>query len=64
MASPDEYDDLVLPILTGLQANPTAALLTKDLVEVLSTDYGLDYGDDIGEFVNRVIVWWKIAQES
>lgn len=36
--SPDEYDDLVSPILTALRANPDPTSLARQLREVLSSD--------------------------
>jgi hypothetical protein len=61
--SPDEYDDLVTPILSALRANPSAESLADQLRDVLSTDYGLDGVGDIDEFADRVVAWW-IAEAS
>jgi hypothetical protein len=56
--SPDEYDDLVNPILSALRADPSAESLTGQLCDVLSIDYGLDGVADINEFANKVVAWW------
>ena len=55
--SPDEYDDLVSPILIALQTNPDRASFAGQLREVLSSDYGLSYVDDIDEFAEQVVAW-------
>lgn len=55
--SPDEYDDLVSPILIALQTNPDRASLAGQLREVLSSDYGLSDVDDIDEFAEQVVAW-------
>ncbi|MBC7597238.1 MAG: hypothetical protein H7288_25515 [Kineosporiaceae bacterium] len=55
--SPDEYDDLVSPILTALRANPDPTSLARQLREVLSSDYGLSDVVNIDEFAERVVAW-------
>jgi hypothetical protein len=61
-ASPDEYDDLVTPILTALKLDPSFESLAGELRGVLATDYGLDDVGDIDEFADQVVDWWKSAQ--
>jgi len=55
--SPDEYDDLVSPILIALRANPDPTLLAGQLRDVLSSDYGLSDVNDIDEFAEQVVAW-------
>jgi hypothetical protein len=60
--SPDEYDDLVTPILTALRLDPSGESLAGELRGVLATDYGLDHVGGIDEFAKQVVDWWKSAQ--
>ncbi|MET4703800.1 hypothetical protein [Frigoribacterium sp. UYMn621] len=55
--SPDEYDDLVSPILIALRANPDPTALASQLREALSSDYGLSDADHIDEFAERIVAW-------
>ena len=55
--SPDEYDDLVSPILIALRANPDPTSLAGQLRDVLSSDYGLSDVDNIDEFAEQVVAW-------
>jgi len=55
--SPDEYDDLVSPILIALRANPDPTSLAGQLRDVLSSDYGLSDANDIDEFAEQVVAW-------
>jgi hypothetical protein len=52
--SPDEYEDLVSPILTALRIGDDGASLAGQLREVLSADYGVTGVDDIDEFAEQV----------
>jgi hypothetical protein len=56
--SPDEYDDLVTPILTALRADAGGESLAGQLSDVLSNDYGLNSVGDIDEFAGKVVAWW------
>jgi hypothetical protein len=60
--SPNEYDDLVTPILTALRFDPSGASLAGELRGILATDYGLGPVGDIDEFADQVVDWWKSAQ--
>jgi hypothetical protein len=55
--SPDEYDDLVAPILAALRTNTDWASLAAQIRDVLSSDYGLTPLDDIDEFAERGVAW-------
>jgi hypothetical protein len=55
--SPDEYDDLVSPILAALRVNPDWESLAGQLREVLASDYGLTGVEDVDEFAQRVVAW-------
>ena len=61
--SPDEYDDLVSPILIALRANPDPTSLAGQLRDVLSSDYGLSDANDIDEFAEQVVAW-SITQRN
>lgn len=56
-APPDEYDDLVTPILAALRVNSDWESLAVQLRELLASDYGLTGVEDVDAFAQRVIAW-------
>ena len=56
---PDEYDDLVSPILAALRTPAGRESLPSDLRNVLATDYGLENADGVDEFATNVLAWWN-----
>jgi hypothetical protein len=57
----EEYDDLVDPLRTWLEAGAGPAELSARLVRTLCDEYGLEYPDESGEieFTQRLYAWWS-----
>jgi hypothetical protein len=62
--SPDEYDDLVSPILAALRENPDWESLAGQLRQVLTSDYGLSHIHDVDDFAKRVVAWSNVSQNE
>jgi hypothetical protein len=59
---PTEYDDLVIPTLWMLKSGVGVVRLTRELRQVLISDYGLSDPPSTFGVARACIAWWKASK--